>query len=61
VRCWRSIGRELAEGPGGQRHRLAHDQEQPRETLELDGWIFAIMKREGKSWRAVEIDMLEGV
>jgi hypothetical protein len=31
------------------------------EALELDGWVFAIVKKEAKAWRAVEIDMLESV
>jgi hypothetical protein len=31
------------------------------QTLELDGWVFAIAKKEGKTWRAVELDMLQSV
>jgi hypothetical protein len=31
------------------------------ETLELDGWVFAIVKRESKLWRVVEIDLLSSV
>jgi hypothetical protein len=31
------------------------------EVLDLDGWVFAIVKRESKVWRAVEIDMLGSV
>jgi hypothetical protein len=31
------------------------------EALALDGWVFAIVKKESKVWRAVEIDLLESV
>jgi hypothetical protein len=31
------------------------------ETLELDGWVFAIVKKPAKTWRVLEIDMLHGV
>jgi hypothetical protein len=31
------------------------------EAIALDGWVFAIVKKESKVWRAVEIDMLDSV
>lgn len=31
------------------------------DTLGLDGWVFAIVKKEAKAWRVVEIDMLDGL
>jgi hypothetical protein len=31
------------------------------ETLELDGWVFAIAKKQGKTWTIVEIDMLQSI
>jgi hypothetical protein len=31
------------------------------EALALDGWVFAIVKKQSKVWRAVETDMLDSV